>query len=158
MNFHFSFDSSPVNDNNHMKNLYKHMDRSANKYDIIKSHVFVKILKQLNPKTTYKDNTVHIVIEADYLDAKNYEINQKNFKIREQIEQKVLIMLGNDLLHFFDDKITAMTVVSGAQPDGSYIAPCLHIMCEPKMKSESEFDLDDIILVLKNFNDKISQY
>lgn len=67
-------------------------------------------------------------------------------------------MIGNDLLHLFDDKITAMTVVSGAQPDGSYIAPYLHIICEPKMKSESEFDLDDIILVLKNFNDKISKY
>ncbi len=158
MNSHFRFDSSPVNDKNHMKNLYNHMYRSAKKYDTIRTHVFVKILKQLNSKTTYKDNTVQIVIEADYLDAKNHEMNQQNFKIREQIEQKVLIMLGNDLLNFFEHKITAMTVVSGAQPEGSYIATCLHIMCEPKMKSESEFDLDDIILVLKNFNDKISQY
>lgn len=158
MNFHFRFDSSPVNDKNHMKNLYKHMDRSAKKYDTVRSHVFVKILKQLNSKTTYKDNTVHIVIEADYLDTKNHEMNQQNFKIREKIEQKVLIMLGNKLLNFFNHKITAMTVVSGAQPDGSYIAPCLHIICELKMKSDSEFDLDDIILVLKNFNDRISQY
>ena len=56
------------------------MDRSANKYDTIKSQVFVKTLKQLNLKTLYKDNTVHIVIEADYLDAKNYKMNQKKFQ------------------------------------------------------------------------------
>ena len=60
MNFHFKFDSSPVNDNNHMKNLYKHMDRSANKYDIIKSQVFVKILKQHTKITLFTSSSRQI--------------------------------------------------------------------------------------------------
>lgn len=95
-----------VNDAKHLQNLYSHMDRSSKKYDNIRTEVIVQVFKKLT--RDYNENMVHFVLE---------------YETATQAE-----LAANYILHHFDHPTYAMTVVGGAQPNGTYILPCVHII------------------------------
>ena len=95
-----------VNDAKHLQNLYSHMDRSSQKYDNIRPEVIVQVFKKLT--SNYNENMVHFVLE---------------YETETQAD-----LAANYILHHFDHPTYAMTVVGGAQPNGTYILPCIHII------------------------------
>lgn len=95
-----------VQDANHLKNLYAHISRTNRKYDAIRDDVDVFIAKSLN--TSYNDHMGHIVVEFD------------TFGKARVASQYVSHNLGNACY--------AATAVGGAQPDGSFIEPCIHVI------------------------------
>lgn len=99
-------DSNFVNDANHLKNLYAHMDRTSRKYDTIRDKVQVFVAKELTE--TYNDHMAHIVIE---------------FATFEQAK-----IAGQYVAYNLGKACYAVTVVAGAQPDGNHIQPCIHII------------------------------
>lgn len=156
MNFNITIDASKINNQNHLINLHKHITRTAKKYEPIKSKVFIKILKLNSEDLKYNSNLTHIVIHAESHDFDNMNITHEIFNKREKLEQNVLQIMGRRLIAEFDDAINELTIVSGAQPDGSYIAPCMHIIYEAEMEN-NELSISKIIDTVKHLDDLISQ-
>ena len=98
--------TNKVNDAKHLANLYAHMNRSARKYDAIRDQVFVQVIKELTQP--YNDKMVHYVVE--------YETTSQ------------AQLVANYLMQHLNDPTYALTIVAGAQPDGSIIVPCIHIV------------------------------
>lgn len=104
--------AKPINDDRHLQNLYNHMDRSGARYDAVRAGVQVEVLKPLTAE--YNENMFHAVLEFD------------NFAMAHRIGNYILLNLGSPCY--------AMTVVAGTQPDGSEIAPCIHIIFDVRFK------------------------
>ena len=104
--------AKPINDDRHLKNLYNHMDRSGVRYDAVRAGVKVEVLKPLTD--TYDKNMFHAVLEFN------------DFAMARRIGTYILLNLGSPCY--------AMTVVAGAQPDGSEIMPCVHIIFDVRFK------------------------
>lgn len=56
-----SLGEQKINDQRHLTNLWKHMARTAKKYDAIRDDVDVEIFRELTEK--YNNHMVHIVGE-----------------------------------------------------------------------------------------------
>ena len=156
MNFEITINASLINNKNHLINLHKHITRTAKKYESIKQKVFVKIIKILEKNTPYKNNLTHIVIEAQSYDFDDQNLTHEIFQKREKLEQDVLQIMGRRLVAEFDNTIKELTVVSGAQPDGTYIAPCMHIIYEAETEN-NELSISKITSTVKHLDNLISQ-
>ena len=95
-----------VNDAKHLQNLYSHMDRSSHKYDSIRQHVYVDVIKPL--QEPYNDMMRHYVMEYDSV-------------------QKAKLV-ANYIIRNMEKPCYAMTIVGGSQPNGQMIVPCIHII------------------------------
>lgn len=95
-----------VHDANHLKNLYAHMNRTSRKYDAIRNDVEVFVAKELT--TAHTKNMAHVVMEFD------------TFNQARLAAQYVANHLGKACY--------AVTAVGGAQPNGTIIYPCIHII------------------------------
>ena len=93
--------SNIVHDAKHLKNLYAHMARTSRKYDSVRDEVEVFFAKDLS---------------QEY----NGHMEFATFDRAKVAGQYVAYNLGKPCY--------AVTVVGGAQPDGSYIKPCIHII------------------------------
>ena len=129
MNINIDIDASIINDANHLINLHKHITRTAKKYDRIKSAIFVNILKPMDLDLKYNKNLVHVIIQVESHDFDKFDMTQEIFDKREMLEIEVCLFIGKVLVDGHSD-IKELTVVAGCQPDGSYIAPCIHIIYE----------------------------
>ena len=129
MNFNIDISSSLINNQNHLLNLHKHITRTAKKYDVVKDKVFVEIIKPMDANLRYNKNLVHVVIQPESHDYDDFEMTYEVFKNREDLEIVVSRFIGEFLVKYHPG-IKELTIVAGAQPDGSYIAPCVHIIYE----------------------------
>ena len=116
----------------------------------------MKIIKHLEENTQYKNNLTHIVIEAQSHDFDDQNMTHEIFQKREKLEQDVLQIMGRRLVAEFDNTIKELTVVSGAQPDGAYIAPCMHIIYEAETEN-NELSISKITSTVKHLDNLISQ-
>ena len=98
--------SNIVHDAKHLKNLYAHMDRTSRKYDAVRDQVEVFVAKELNEE--YNGHMAHVVMEFATFDRAK--------------------VAGQYVAYNLGKPCYAVTVVGGAQPDGSYIKPCIHII------------------------------
>lgn len=105
--------TNQINDENHLKNLYAHMDRSGERYDAVRASIQVEILKPLTE--SYTKNMNHCVLKFD------------NFAMANRIGNYILLNLGSPCY--------AMTVVGGVYPDGSNMEPSIHIIFNGDYKS-----------------------
>lgn len=107
-----SLGEQKINNQNHLTNLWKHMARTAKKYDPIRDDVDVEIFRKLTEK--YNTHMVHIVFDitnAEYDDALH---DAKKFA------KYITDNSGKELY--------ALTVTGGAQPEGYSMMPCIHII------------------------------
>lgn len=98
--------SNIVHDAKHLKNLYAHMDRTSRKYDVVRDEVEVFVAKELNEE--YNGHMAHVVMEFATFDRAK--------------------VAGQYVAYNLGKPCYAVTVVGGAQPDGTYIKPCIHII------------------------------
>ena len=107
-----TLDEQKINNQNHLTNLWKHMARTAKKYDPIRDDVDVEIFRELTEK--YNKHMVHIVFDIgndDYDEALYYA---------KQLANYITDNSGKELY--------ALTVTVGAQPEGYSMMPCIHII------------------------------
>lgn len=104
-----SLGEQKINGQSHLTNLWKHMARTAKKYDPIREDVDVEIFRELTEK--YNNHMVHIVLDITsdeaLHDAKGYA-------------KYITENSGNELY--------ALTVTGGAQHEGYSMMPCIHII------------------------------
>lgn len=154
MNINIDIDASIINDKNHLTNLHKHITRTAKKYDRIKSAIFVNILKPMDLDLKYNKNLVHVIIQVESHDFDKFDMTQEIFEKREYLEIKVCLFIGETLVNRYSD-IKELTIVAGCQPDGSYIAPCIHIIYEVNDIDDEEC-LSDLMSTLETLDNIIS--
>lgn len=112
MDIHFNTRS--LNDAGHMKNMWKHMSRTAKKYEGVAFKCV--ILKELT--VPYNENIQHCVFE--FLHDGDDAYDKAVFDYAVNFAEKLLRLPG----------IHALTVVGGQQPEGGYIYPAIHILCD----------------------------
>ena len=69
------------------------------------------------------------MVQAESHDFDGVEMTPVVFQQREDLEMFICSFIGEKLVDFHDE-IKELTIVVGRQPDGSYIAPCIHIIYE----------------------------
>lgn len=129
MDFNIGIDVSVIRNQNHLLNLHKHITRTAKKYDAIRDEIFVYVAKPMDENLVYNKNLVHIVVQAESHDFDGVEMTPIVFQQREDLEMFICSFIGEKLVDIHDE-IKELTIVVGMQPDGSYIAPCIHIIYE----------------------------
>lgn len=143
MDFMIDMDYGVINDQNHLKNLHKHITRTAKKYDAIRDKTFVYVAKSMDETLIYNKNLVHVVVQAESHDFDGIEMTPAIFYVRDKIERSVALFIAEYLVDIHD-RIKEMTVVAGKQPDGSNIVPCVHIIYEAEVIDDELF-ISDLI-------------
>ena len=96
------------------------------------------------------------MIEAQSHDFDDQNMTHEIFQKREKLEQDVLQIMGRRLVAEFDNTIKELTIVSGAQPDGTYIVPCIHIIYETETEN-NELSISKITNTVEHLDNLISQ-
>lgn len=146
MDFMIDMDYGVINDQNHLKNLHKHITRTAKKYDAIRDKTFVYVAKSMDETLIYNKNLVHVVVQAESHDFDGVEMTPAVFYVRDRLERAICLFIAERLVRLHDE-IKELTVVAGKQPDGSNIVPCVHIICEAENIDDELFILDLITSV-----------
>ena len=105
-----SLGEQKINGQSHLTNLWKHMTRTAKKYEPIRDDV--DVFRELTEK--YNNHMVHIVFDITSDDYEEALHDAKGYA------KYITENSGNELY--------ALTVTGGAQPEGYSMMPCIHII------------------------------
>lgn len=136
--------ASRINDINHLVNLHKHITRTAKKYDEIRDEVFVDVMKPLDNTVFFNENFVHVVVQLEPSGLVSVKLTSDDMEILEKLELELLTFISEKLISIHGE-IRELTIVSGKQPDGTYILPCAHIIYEV-----DDIDNEECLLDLMN--------
>ena len=129
MNIKIYVNASRINNINHLINLHKHITRIAKEYDEIRDEIFVDVMKPLDDTVFFNENFVHVVVQLDPSNLLDVKLPSDDMKIFENLELELLTLISEKLISIHEE-IRELTIVSGKQPDGTYILPCTHIIYE----------------------------
>ena len=149
MNIKIYVNASRINDINHLVNLHKHMTRTAKKYDEIRDEIFVDVIKPLDNTVFFNENFVHVVVQLEPSGLLDVKLTSDNMEILEKLELELLTFISKKLIYMHNE-IRELTIVSGKQPDGTYILPCAHIIYEVDDINDEDclLDLMDTLEIL----------
>lgn len=154
MNIKICVNASRINDINHLANLHKHITRTAKKYDKVRDEIFVDVMKPLDDTVFFNENFVHVVVQLEPSDFLDVKLTSDDMDTLERVELTVLTFIGEKLIYVHDG-IRELTLVSGKQPDGTYILPCAHIIYEVN-DIDDEDCLSDLMDTLEILDEIIS--
>lgn len=149
MNIKIYVNASRINDINHLVNLHKHMTRTAKKYDEIRDEIFVDVIKPLDNTVFFNENFVHVVVQLEPSGLLDVKLTSDDMEILEKLELELLTFISEKLIYMHNE-IRELTIVSGKQPDGTYILPCAHIIYEVDDINDEDclLDLMDTLEIL----------
>lgn len=125
------------------------MTRTAKKYDEIRDEIFVDVIKPLDNTVFFNENFVHVVVQLEPSGLLDVKLTSDDMEILEKLELELLTFISEKLIYMHNE-IRELTIVSGKQPDGTYILPCAHIIYEVDDINDEDclLDLMDTLEIL----------